>query len=224
MYRTPKGERTLKGAEGELMRAALIAAVERVTESYPDDRWPLGVAAFDRLTTGQQLYLFDQVGRALLVEDAAPPPLLCSVDATVAALIQTIESNIRYELNFEDSHPGLFHHWRQLLLDVFTEAGETDDLPDATCVDFDEWDLLLEVLDAGLLFDADYEDEEFYVDGGPEANRAIRDRMGVDNEYFAWIAPDPRDDEALKIVAGLEQLTGRKFTCNFPRPPADDGD
>ena len=73
------------------------------------------------------------------------------------------------------------------------------ELPAESCRDLNEWSLLIECLEARVLWDADYLDEDLYADQAPEAGQFLKDQMGVPDEYFTAVAPDPTDRD-LDIV------------------------
>ncbi|MCY2967399.1 MAG: hypothetical protein NT069_27820, partial [Planctomycetota bacterium] len=85
-------------------------------------------------------------------------------------------------------------HWRRLLRDAYQEStSDADGMPAETSGDMEEWRLLIDCLVDTVLWDTDYLCEDAYVDQSPEAGQLMKDQMGVPDEYFTAVAPDPTD-------------------------------
>ena len=69
-----------------------------------------------------------------------------------------------------------------------------------------EWGPLTECLETRVLWDADYLDEDLYADQAPEAGQMLKDHMGVADEYFRAVAPDPDDRDLPGIRERLQAL------------------
>ena len=74
--------------------------------------------------------------------------------------------------------------------------------------DYEEWQIMVEVLSVRLLWDRDFEDEELYADSSPEHADMLKNLMMVQDNYFLGIAPDPSPDEMPQIIGRLNGLMG----------------
>jgi hypothetical protein len=57
-----------------------------------------------------------------------------------------------------------------------------------------------------LTSDADFDDDDLYIDGPPEAAHALKGQMGVESDYFDAIAPDPGEEEVKSLRDELVEL------------------
>lgn len=109
MWNTRLGKRTLRGAEADLVSAAIAKAVEELRlaiehASFHADAalaCEFGVPVFDDLTAGQQLAMFHQVGTYLLRPTEAVLPLTAVSESTVAALFELVRDMLTEELEAE---------------------------------------------------------------------------------------------------------------------------
>ena len=214
MYRTPEGERTLKGAEAALFRDALGDLAHGIC-AFGEELGGYGVEVFDRLTIGQQLYLLDLIGHALLVEAVAPPPLTAAVEGAVATVFASARGCVGAEADADsqgDDDAGCLT-WREKVLACFPADEWTDDdpLPDVHCRDVAEWNLLIECIENGILWDDDWAAEELFADEPPEVARRIKRELNIEDDYFVWVPHDPAEAELPAILERLRELTGRKF-------------
>lgn len=86
--------------------------------------------------------------------------------------------------------------WRRQILDAYQESTPDDeDVPDETSRDLEDWNLLIECLEARVLWDADFLDEGLYADQAPETGQYLKDELGVPDDYFTAVAPDPTDQD-----------------------------
>ncbi|HEY3965175.1 MAG TPA: hypothetical protein VGM05_11540 [Planctomycetaceae bacterium] len=213
MWRTQAGERLLHGAEARLIRTALGVLVDHVEEEIDGlrDSLAFSVPIFDRLQGRQKLALLADIGHHLLCSTDPPPPLTATNESAVAVLYRVIEDWVALEVDSEDDFremPGEDpFDWRRQILDAYRESAPDDeDVPVATSRDHEEWSLLIECLEARVLWDADYLDEDLYADQPPEAGQIMKDRLGVPDEYFRAVAPDPTDRDlniARQKIRGL---------------------
>ncbi len=205
--------RILLGAEARLLLSAFGVLVDQLEEVIAGYRESLefGVPVFDRLQGGQQLALLAEVGHHLFCSTAPPPPLTAVNEAAVAVLYRVIEEWVTMEVDDEDvirAMPGQDPiSWRRELLDAYREACPDDDeIPPVTSHELADWELLIECLEARVLWDADYLDEDLYADQPPDAGQALKERMGVADEYFRAVAPEPTDSELEKVRQTIRTL------------------
>lgn len=207
-WRTEIGERILKGAEAALFRESLGIVVDMVEAEIvgDSDPWEFGVPVFDQLAAPAKLALLAEVGWALLRDTDACPKLTAINEAAVAALFANIEHSLQFEIDtqkdgYEDS---LF--WRPLVLAVFREIGDTIDLPNPDCTDTEDWNLLVDVLSQRILWDDDFNDADRFLDAPPDEADSLRDRFGIDDDYYRAIPPDPSEAELPGIRDRLKVL------------------
>lgn len=215
MWHTSEGDRTLEGAEAVLIREAIgwVADMLELEASDPTDVWTFGVPAFDYLEVRQKLALLCQVGEALLRPDIAPPNLTACHEATVGSLYQGIEQCIQIEID-DDADGVSAKHWRGLILAAVAEVeqgdpavGQPEPLPDQDCPDMEEWENLIETLEGLVLWDADWMDEDLFLDDDPDTATAMKHCFGITDDYYTAIAPDPPELEMTAIRGRLRKLT-----------------
>lgn len=215
-WHTPIGRRTLKGAEAELIRESLGYIADMCEEDIKGytDPWMFEVTLIDRLESSARLALFAEVGFALLRETNECPKLNAVNESAVACLFRNIEQCIQIEIDHqktdetsrESADADMRVFWRSRVLAVFKEIGDADDLPDTDCKDWNEWLILMDVLNDRILWDADYEDSHLYLDSAPEHAAYLRNFMTIDDDYYLAIPPDPTDAELSRIRKMLNEL------------------
>lgn len=205
MWRTPLGERTLSGPEGDLFRELVGYVYDQLDVIYSaaGEPYPLGVGIFDRLEPAQQLALLSEVTEALLDFDVTPPALSAVLEATVAALF--CELRFRIEDEFETG--GEF--WRTLLRSVFVDLEKSGNyLPLPTSNNLLDWESLINSAADRVLWDRDWAMEAIFVDRCPDRTDTLKCKMGIADDYFTSIAPDPTPQELSQIRERLNKLTG----------------
>ena len=224
MWRTPIGERTLRGLEWELFREGLGLLKDQVATWLDDpDSSTTGVAAFDCLQPASRLAMLAIVGKALHDEAEPCPELTALTEGTFASVYVTIGDFIEVEIDIasrdpspEDDEFGL----RRLVLDTFREVAPEFEgsLPAPDCEDQGEWTFLLDMLMDRVLWDRDFEDEELFLDVEPGQGRYLKRAMGISREYFTAIAPEPGHDELAAIRDSLRRLCERPEHPGRPQP------
>jgi len=96
--------------------------------------------------------------------------------------------------------------WRELVLAAGRETGISADMSDFNENDPDDWDLLLDCLEDRLLWDRDWEMED-HLDADPETGRRLKQELGIDEDYFVAVPPDPTDEECERLLGELRELT-----------------
>lgn len=208
MWRTPKGERTLRGAEAALIRS-LIGHVVDEQEQLEDEPWPYGVSLFDDLLLSQKLVLLANVGDALLRDDIPCPPLNAVNEATLGILMRALEQELDFETDTDGERSDEYRtYWRTLTLAAIRELdGDDGELPDPSSCEMDDWNILVEVLDSFLLWDDDWERPESVMDADPETARLIKTCLAIDDDYYVAIAPDPTDADVAAARTTLRKIT-----------------
>lgn len=96
---------------------------------------------------------------------------------------------------------------RSMLIAALEESREVENMPDADCDDPEEWDFLIECAEGRILYDRDWEDEDLYVDLSVDMADTCYEFMGIDEDYYTAIAPEPLDEEIPGMIKRLRQLT-----------------
>lgn len=194
-----------------------------------------GLPAFDSATARGKLALLADVGHALLVETDGCPKLTVvnesAIHAVFVALEQSVEHEIDHEFDLanvgledgdwkdagfedggsedaelEDGEWKVDKSWRRQILETVSVIDSELELPDADCGDFDEWSFLIDVLRDRILWDRDFWAEPTFGDADPVKAHEARSRMGIDQNYFREVAPDPSDEELAAIRLRLRLL------------------
>jgi hypothetical protein len=218
MWHTQAGDRVLAGAEARLFKASLRFMVDILEDDDQEDSWAFRIEMFDRLTVGQKLTMLCDVARALL-DPAVPMPELTAVnEATVAAVYQNLLDNILMEVDDDgeiQGDPSIRYYWRRLIMAAVKEAERAENLPidpeqqpTPESNDMDDWDPLVEDLENRILWDGDWELESNIADSSPEDAQRSKDFLGITDEYYLDVAPDPPDSEIPKLVRQLKTLCG----------------
>ena len=200
MWRTSCGERTLYGAEARLFAEALLSLLD---EAHTDQLYDydLGLPCFDNLSYGQKVSVLSTIGNGLLREDVPMVPLTAVLEGAIAAVFEHLRDCVACETD----EPDIGTDWRQLIVAARREM-EAEDIPEPTCDDPDEWDIEIQELVDRVLWDADYEFEDLFMDGPPEMTQALRREMLIDDNYFAAIADDLTEAQASARVAELRAV------------------
>jgi hypothetical protein len=98
------------------------------------------------------------------------------------------------------------HFWRRLVLDAVREQVAPKQLPNHTNCDKETWTILVECLAGCVLWDNDYESQES-LDLPPAESRKFRSLLGMADDYYTDVPPDPPDDRANLYIDALMGLT-----------------
>jgi hypothetical protein len=212
MWHTSKGARTHQGAEAALVRAAvgLVWDFSEIEVSSPEDQWTWGVALFDALDCRQKIAQLSFVASALLRDEVPPPPLNAVNEATVGMLFEAIAIRIESEIDLDAGESNsTWRDWRRLVLAASVSGDWPSDLslPAEGCSDRSEWHLLIEMLTEGILWDDDWIDDGSIMDVDPETADARKERLGIADDYYLAVAPDPTDSELDRARQKLKELT-----------------
>jgi hypothetical protein len=200
MWWTQNGNRVLEPKESILFAESLLDLLEDFNLSDNDD-YPLGITAFDRLTYGQKISVLSTVANGLLRTDAPMVTLTAALEAAIAAVFEHLRNMIIIEI--DDEQPQTY--WRQIVIAARKEA-QGEEIPAPDCDDLKEWDIELECVEEGILWDADYEIEHLYADRSPAEARELRQMTGITDEYFNYIPEDPKDEEIKSKLSELRKL------------------
>jgi hypothetical protein len=212
MWRTNIGERTLEGVEARLFADCLWDLLEDHNLSESND-YELGIRVFDGLSYPQKIGVLHEVGLALLKPEVPCPPLTAVLEGGVAAVFRHLRISVEIEI---DEPPDYRPTWRQRIARTCREC-EVPDIPRASSADEDAWDDCIQALNDRILWDEDYEDGEYLMDGPPERNAELRKSLRITDDYFAAIAPDPKDKDVPRLVNELVALC--RGICQPSRKP-----
>jgi hypothetical protein len=200
MWRTELGVRILKGAEARVFAEALAGLLDEAIMGALDD-YELGVRCFDDLTYGQKISVLAIIGNGLLREDVPPVELTAVVEGAIAAVFK----HLTYEIIYDIDEPDCPRPWRKWVVAARQEM-DGEDIPPVNCKDIDRWETEVEELADRILWDADYEDAELYIDFPPDKSKELRDCDGIPDKYFIAIADDLSDEEAKAQIKELQNL------------------
>ena len=215
MWWTSSGERTLTGAEAALLRESIGDMTDSLHDEAEglDDEWPCGVKLFDELSWQQRLFTLERVANALLTSDVPSPELSAVNEATVGAIFAMLRRNVVIELNeANDLHVSSAfdaYYWRRLVAACQEPPGSDDDFyVEVESADLEDWEILIASLGDRILWDADWDMPELFLDEEPDTSRGRRKMLGIHRNYFVSPAPDPLDKEVPTLFANLHQLVG----------------
>ena len=238
MWHTSQGDRTLEGAEAELMQRLIESLLEDLLMQFdeewqPDTDWSCetGIELFDNLHSEQQIALLHDVAQHLLEPTPEGMPLSAIAEATVAALFSELHHHVEMEMDLSLDVENVY--WRQLIRDAAIDCLVRVDLlgmerktgevihvdevmptefriPDLHSLDTAAWDELIESLADQILWDRDFEMASLFLDEDPRQSATRREVMGIDANYFVQIPPDPRPSEMPSLVSATQALIRRK--------------
>jgi hypothetical protein len=200
MWWTANGERVLEGAEARVFAEALLALVDEAYVGHFDD-YDLGVNAFDKLTYGQKVAVLAIVGNGLLRRDVPRVDLTADLEGAIAAVFEHLKNMITIEIDM----PELGTNWRDLVVAARREA-EGEEIPPPTCNDLGEWEIEVESLANDILWDADYDDADLYLDQPPEKAEWLKSMTRIPDNYYLAIADDLNEEEIAERLTDLRRL------------------
>ncbi len=237
MWHTSRGDRTLRGAEAVLvgtaidtMIDALLIHVDDTLEDTSAADCQSGIAAYDSLSACQRVGLLHDVARHLLTKTESALPLSAAAEATVAAVYVEIRDQVAIEIDlFPDGAPQQdLPTWRGMVLAahqaVFRTPHDQQDgfdfdfgpfpddipIPAESCVEINEWETLIENLSDAVLWDRDFEMADGFLDADPGVSRQRRRLLGIDEDYFTRVAPDPKPEEVFRLVNQTRDIVRAK--------------
>lgn len=97
-------------------------------------------------------------------------------------------------------------------------AGERSDggwncgaeVPEEGSQEMQQWDLVIESLADNLLWDRDFEMAESFLDIDPGVSRQRRRLLGIHEDYFTQIAPDPLPHELPRLISQTRRIVQMK--------------
>jgi hypothetical protein len=202
-----------------------------------EEEFLVGHRAFDCLTLEQKIWTLHKVTHGLLDKKTPDCELSAFVEATVACIFRVLEDNVMTEIeiglddadnDYEESSDNSYDrfYWRKTLFAPYhelitkdntktsdetkTENGNEDDeiiLIDVESEEESDWEMVIELLESQVLWDADYDLDEF-EDIAPDNSTLLKQLLNITNTYFSSIPNDPAKPESLILLK-----ESRKF-CN----------
>ena len=195
-----------------------------------------GIAVFDSLPTSQRLALLHDVARHLLTPTESALPLSATAEAAVAAVFVEIRDQVAIEIGFQEIGDEVIPYldsaavrpddtsWRGLVLaahrfifgehwpDDFDPLFDEEIIPrlSSTSRDTKAWNTLIEHLTDAVLWDRDFEMADSFLDIDPRVSQHRRKLLGIEEDYFTRVAPDPRPDEVWNLVSRTRDIVRRK--------------
>jgi hypothetical protein len=216
MWMTGDGARVLQGAHAVLIRNALAFVTDIVKQKADGTatHWQFNVPPFDQLSWEQQMVLLSRVGSALLSIESEAPSQSSLIDATAAVLYAAVRQAVEIEIDDEELFGGgddwgrsktRAPSWRKMVLATCREE-EIDDLPSADSPELADWEILVECLAAEILWDFDWQVAELFLDADPGRAHDVKKMMGIEDDYFIDVAPDPNASQVASARQELKQL------------------
>ena len=218
MWHTPLGDRILTGPEASLFIAALadmLDALQIEAADETDEPWKYDVRVYDELPWPQRLWMLVLVGEALLLEHLAPPEFTAAAEGTIGAAYRAMRHSVTMEIEIANASPEIaaeidIYRWRRMILACFDPPVDPEEgLPDNSCSDSVEWEILLTCLEDRVLWDEDWDMPEHFLDVDPETSRERRRRLDISDDYYMATVFDPREDEVPGLWERLRALTQR---------------
>jgi hypothetical protein len=209
MWHTPLGDRVLEGAEARLVAHGISLLAEGIEMTLKgqikedEDIFHCGPDAYTSLTVEQRAAALHDVAHALLDRAVAMPEATAALEATVAAIYAAIGQEIQAWL---DAHDASLHEAAKLVARAMRQhRSEVDEVIDAKCDDWEEWDAALDQLTDLILWDRDFDDEEILADLPPAHSAQVREEMRMPAAYGAPMR-DPSTSEAIRLVDSTRRL------------------
>lgn len=204
MYHTPTGVRILQGPE----RRLFVTSLGMIVDLLRTDDFGVEIPVFDQLQRNQKIAVLHTTAGALLRDDTPAPELTAVIEGAVASVFEHAQAMLGFECEitpddeyFESNGPT----WRELAHAAAQEL-ELERLPDPESRDREEWNFLIECLEGNVLWDNDFEVDN-RLDASPELSRHLKSGLGISDDYYVAVAPDPSDKEAERQLEELHDLT-----------------
>ncbi|PHS10663.1 MAG: hypothetical protein COA78_10905 [Blastopirellula sp.] len=202
MYRTSTGERILTGKEAEVFQQMIgllllddfDPATIKIVATEPQAT-PYGIAAYDDMSFGQQLWTLNLVAKALLIESTPSPPQVAYVEATVATIFIMADILIQIDERLQAAAPS--PSFVELMKGALAEQG------DESCDDLNPRELI-EILEERILWYSDYCTlNKKFLDSASESSRQLDEANGG---YYTAVAHDPPESQYKTLYEELIEL------------------
>lgn len=199
MWHTNTGDRVLEGAEAVVFAQSLWDLGSNIQVFEGD--YDVGLHVFDRLTYGQKIYLLSVIAGGLLKADEPVRELTAAVECAIAAVFEHLKGMVAVEIDMQEIETN----WRELVLAALHQV-EDDDLLDLNNEEHEDWNTVIDGLSYFILWDADYENEDIFLDDVPEDNAVFKDLMRISDDYFMEIPEDLKPEEIEVAMAKIRRV------------------
>jgi hypothetical protein len=80
----------------------------------------------------------------------------------------------------------------------------------ASCDKSGAWaDVIDRLMDQVLWADRDFEEEDLMLDVNPDLGSDLKSQLGIDDDYFTAVAPEPSADELVRVRQTLRKICER---------------
>ncbi|TWU38451.1 hypothetical protein [Novipirellula artificiosorum] len=236
MWHTSRGDRTLRASEASLVSLAIDTMIDALLVHLDDEddvaiapECQSGIAVYDSLTVSQRVGLLHDVARYLLTDTKTTFPLSATTEAAVAAIFIEVRDQVAIEIdlypeNAKNGLPSEALTWRLHVLEAhhaLSREPAIDDreaifddesvvLPQVDSADLELWEGLIEKLTDAVLWDRDFELADSFLDVDPGVSHQRRRLLGIDNDYFTYVAPDPRPEQVMRLVWNTRDIIRAK--------------
>ncbi len=212
MWNTAEGCRTLGPQEGYLLAEVTLEIVDEILLSAPQRQpFDFGIPLYDAMTPMQQVVVFEHILAAMLDPTIEAPQTNALIDSTIAVLYATLYGQITCEIEMVEIGETPAEEdplYRTMVIAALREprfdpesswdaeeAGFGADF-DVSTTDLDTWAWAVDCLRDRVLADEDWALEGFAIDLPPESGQAVKQSLGIDNDYFIGISPDATLEDA----------------------------
>ncbi|TWU35328.1 hypothetical protein Q31b_54240 [Novipirellula aureliae] len=236
--RTLRGsEAALVSLAIDTMIDALLVHLDEEEEAVIAPECQSGISVYDSLTASQRIGLLHDVARHLLTDTKTILPLSATTEAAVAAIYTEVRDQVAIEIDLYSEKPqqglpseALFWRravsaayqslsqithsndptWNPLVrIDHFLADGAAT-LPTTDSSDLEVWETLIDDLTDAILWDRDFELADSFLDIDPTLSLERRRLMGIDRDYFTYVAPDPRPDQVMRLIWNTRDILRSK--------------
>ncbi len=234
MWHTSRGDRTLQGNEAALVRMSIESIIDtlvvHIDEEIENEEvgadakidCDSGIRVYDALTMSQRIAVLHDVAMHLLTDAGQTVTPSAELEAAVAAIFVEIRDQVAIEIDFPSTDRRVHRaNWRSMVRSAYDavfcdqESSLRDesleaDLPSPDSCDIFRWEYLIEALSDAILWDRDFEMADSFLDDDPDVSHNRRRLLGIEDEYFMSIAPDPKPDEVYGLVSRTRQIVRAK--------------
>jgi len=207
----------LKNAEAKIFAESVLDLVD--SQLYEEGDFQADIPVFDALTYPQKIAVLHQVAQAIFRPEVTMPELSSVLEGTVAVVVRNVQGLVEEEIDLADEGDTSV---RSLVGQACRDLG-TQEVPHDECDDPSEWAFCVDRLHDAILWDCDYLGEVNFVDLPPERSAAMKEEMGVADEYFQGIAQDPSPKQQAALLAELETLCSEVADVGHPNAAGSSG-
>lgn len=209
MWHTANGDRTLFGAESQLIRNVVGELIDAI-RADPELGIPpeYGIERFDELDWRQQMVMLLRVVRGLLDENVPPIELTALNESVVAAIYAQMRAGVEVELDADGTLQGddAGDRRRAEIVAALHDRRPDSLLPSSQSVVMENWTAAIDCLEDMVLGDHDWALPDLLLDASPDYSRETKQKLGLGDGYFMDTPPDATDDDARLACADLLEL------------------